>query len=68
MTLRNPFSDRPLSTRLPSLKTALGEMTRQPVTGETQGGSSQRHPGARVAAVDANEYRNWQGYYGSQAD
>jgi hypothetical protein len=39
--------------RLESLKTALSGDLKKPVVGVTQGGSSRRHAGAKVAATTA---------------
>lgn len=49
-----PFSRAPLTRKLETLGKAIEHSQKHPWIGVTQGGSSSKNSGARVAATDAN--------------
>lgn len=51
---KHPLAPRMPSRRFPTMRTALADNLKYPVIGVTQGGSSRKNSGARVAATDAS--------------
>lgn len=50
----HPLAPQMPTRRLPTMRTALEDNLKHPVIGVTQGGSSRKNSGARVAATDAS--------------
>lgn len=52
--MKNPLVRRMPSFKMPTQREALNDSLKNPVIGVTQGGSSRKNSGARVAATKAN--------------
>lgn len=48
----HPLAPRKPQWKLPTIKGAMADNLKNPVVGVTQGGSSRKNSGSRVAAVD----------------
>jgi hypothetical protein len=56
--VREVSSFEPLRGEFENMNKAIGKSQKNPVTGLTQGGSSDKYAGCKSAAKDVNVYRN----------